>query len=88
MSNTELKDQVLSPEEQEELSEEKLNEQRRIRREKLKKLQEMGRNPFLVEEWDVDAHSMNIKNKIQTFIHKIDEFPIIFYCFNFISSFF
>lgn len=62
MSNVELKDQVLSPEEQEELSEEKLNEQRRIRREKLKKLQDMGRNPFLVEEWDVDAHSMNIKN--------------------------
>lgn len=67
MSNTELKDQVLSPEEQEELSEEKLNEQRRIRREKLKKLQEMGRNPFLVEEWDVDAHSMNIKNNYEAY---------------------
>lgn len=67
MSNTELKDQVLSPEEQEELSEEKLNEQRRIRREKLKKLQDMGRNPFLVEEWDVDAHSMNIKNNYEAY---------------------
>lgn len=54
-------------EEVEELSEEKLNEQRLIRREKLKKLQEMGRNPFLVEEWDVDAHSLNIKNNYEAF---------------------
>ncbi len=45
----------------EELSEEKLNEQRQIRREKLKKLQEAGRNPFLQETWDVTAHSMDIK---------------------------
>ncbi len=36
---------------EEELSEEKLNEQRQIRREKLKKLQEAGRNPFLQETW-------------------------------------
>lgn len=43
---------------EEELSEEKLNEQRQIRREKLKKLQEAGRNPFLQETWDVTAHSM------------------------------
>jgi len=43
----------INPEVEEELSEEKLNEQRLIRREKLKKLQEMGRNPFLVENWDV-----------------------------------
>ena len=40
---------------EEELSEEKLNEQRQIRREKLKKLQEAGRNPFLQETWDVTA---------------------------------
>lgn len=46
----------------EELSEEKLSEQRVIRREKLKKLQEMGRNPFLHERWDVDAYSMDIKD--------------------------
>lgn len=49
-------------EEMEELSEEKLTEQRVIRREKLKKLQEMGRNPFLHESWDVTAHSMQIKD--------------------------
>ncbi len=46
----------------EELSEEKLSEQRIIRREKLKKLQETGRNPFLHERWDVDAYSMDIKD--------------------------
>src|SRR5665648_793068 len=45
----------------------KLNEQRLIRREKLKKLQEMGRNPFLMEEWNVDAHSVNIKNNYDAF---------------------
>ncbi|MGN0710421.1 MAG: lysine--tRNA ligase [Anaerovoracaceae bacterium] len=50
-------------EEVEELSEEKLNEQRLIRREKLKKLQDMGRNPFLIERWDVDAYSQDIKDK-------------------------
>lgn len=49
-------------EQTEELSEEKLSEQRVIRREKLKKLQEMGRNPFLHERWDVDAYSMDIKD--------------------------
>lgn len=48
--------------EMEELSEEKLNEQRLIRREKLKKLQEAGRNPFLHETWNVTAHSMDIKD--------------------------
>lgn len=45
----------------EEISEEELNEQRQIRREKLKKLQEAGRNPFLVEKWDVTNHSQSIK---------------------------
>lgn len=46
----------------EELSEEKLSEQRAIRREKLKKLQDAGRNPFLCEKWNVTAHSMDIKD--------------------------
>ncbi len=49
-------------EETEELSEEKLNEQRLIRREKLRKLQEMGRDPFLIERWDIDAYSKDIKD--------------------------
>ncbi|MHC1722682.1 MAG: lysine--tRNA ligase [Aminipila sp.] len=50
---------------EEELSEEKLNEQRLIRREKLKKLQDMGRNPFLIENWNVTAHSMDIKDNFE-----------------------
>ena len=45
-----------------ELTEEGLNELRQIRRDKLKKLQEMGRNPFLVETWDVKNYSKEIKD--------------------------
>ena len=52
----------VNPEVQEETSEENLNELRKIRREKLKALQEAGRNPFLIEDWDVTAHSMDIKD--------------------------
>ena len=48
--------------EAEELTEEKIGEQRQIRRDKLKKLQEAGRNPFLHETWNVTAHSMDIKD--------------------------
>jgi lysyl-tRNA synthetase class 2 len=40
-----------------------LNEQKQIRREKLFKLQEMGRNPYLIETWDVTHHSEDIKNR-------------------------
>ena len=45
-----------------EITEESLNELRKIRRDKLKALQEAGRNPFLIEKWDVTAHSMDIKD--------------------------
>nr|WP_315019938.1 lysine--tRNA ligase [uncultured Aminipila sp.] len=55
----------VNPEVEEELSEEKLNEQRLIRREKLKKLQDMGRNPFLIENWNITAHSMDIKDNFE-----------------------
>ena len=48
-----------------EISEEGLNELRQIRREKLKRLQDMGRNPFLVETWDVRNHSMDIKDNFE-----------------------
>ena len=47
---------------QEETSEENLNELRKIRRDKLKTLQDAGRNPFLVEKWEVTAHSMDVKD--------------------------
>ena len=39
-----------------------LNQLMKIRREKLKALQDAGRNPFLQETWDVTAHSMDIKD--------------------------
>lgn len=51
----------VSPETESEMYEEDLNEQRRIRRQKLKDLQEAGRNPFLWETWNVTAHSNDIK---------------------------
>lgn len=47
---------------EEELSLDELNEMRLIRREKLKKLQEAGRNPFLVETWKQSAFSKEIKD--------------------------
>ena len=43
-----------------------LTEQRRIRREKLAKLQEMGRNPYLIETWDVTHHSGDIKDRFDS----------------------
>ena len=55
--------ELLEAEETEEATEEKLNEQRLIRREKLDTLQKAGRNPFLVESWDVETHSMEIKER-------------------------
>jgi len=42
-------------------TEENLSEQRQIRREKLKALQDADRNPFVVEKWDITAHSKDIK---------------------------
>lgn len=65
--STEDRNVNLNPENSEvaEITEEHLNEQRRIRREKLKKLQDMGRNPFLMETWDVTAYSKEIKDKFE-----------------------
>ena len=40
---------------------ENLNEMLLIRREKLQNLQEEGRNPFLIEKYDVTHHSADIK---------------------------
>ena len=51
--------------ETEEISEAQLSEQRKIRREKLKTLQEAGRNPFLEENWNVTAHSKDIKDNFE-----------------------
>ncbi len=49
----------------EELSEEKISEQRGIRREKLKTLISEGRNPFLHEKWDVTNYSLDIKEAFE-----------------------
>lgn len=51
----------INPETESEMYEEDLNEQRQIRRQKLKDLQAAGRNPFLHETWNVTAHSNDIK---------------------------
>ena len=64
-----LKD--LRVDEVEEVTEEQLNEQRRIRREKLRALQDMGRNPFLVESWNVEIDSKKIKDDFETYEGKI-----------------
>lgn len=51
--------------EPEELTEEKLNEQRQIRRDKLKDLREAGRDPYVIETWDQDAYSQDIKDDFE-----------------------
>jgi lysyl-tRNA synthetase class 2 len=42
-----------------------LNELRKIRREKLKALQEAGRNPFLIETWNVTHYSKQIHDDFE-----------------------
>ena len=42
-------------------TEENINEMLKIRREKLKELQEMDRNPFLIEKYEYTHHSTTIK---------------------------
>ncbi len=43
-----------------------LTEVLRVRREKLAKLQEMGRNPFVIEKWDVKDYSGDIKENFDS----------------------
>ncbi len=47
-----------------------ISEQRVIRREKLSKLIEEGRNPFINERWDVDSYSLDIKDNFEDFEEK------------------
>ncbi len=44
-----------------------ISEQQQIRRDKLKALQEAGRNPYIQESWDVAQHSGEIKNNFEAF---------------------
>ncbi len=46
-------------------TEENINEMLKIRREKLKELQEMGRNPFLIEKFQYTHHSTTIKENFE-----------------------
>lgn len=67
MSEKELKNQTeaeakAAEAEEPEVSEAEITEQRRIKREKLQALREMGRDPFVEETFDVTAHSMDIKD--------------------------
>lgn len=59
MSNDNLK----APEqEQPSLTAEEISEQRQIRRDKLNELRAIGRDPFIEENYDVTAHSKDIKD--------------------------
>ena len=62
MSNIEKEPQEIYEE-----TAENISEQRQIRRDKLLKLQNEGRNPFLTEKWDVDAYSQEIKGGFDDF---------------------
>ncbi|SHK36081.1 lysine--tRNA ligase [Tepidibacter formicigenes] len=42
-----------------------LNEMLKVRREKLAKLQEMGKDPFKIEKYDLTHHSKDIKDKFE-----------------------
>ena len=52
-------------EELKKLEEVQLSEQRQIRRDKLKMLVDAGRNPYVIETWDVTAHSMDVKENFE-----------------------
>lgn len=52
-------------EQEEPAAEEELNEQRRIRHQKLEDLRAAGRNPYLKETWDVTAHSRDIRDNFE-----------------------
>jgi lysyl-tRNA synthetase class 2 len=47
------------------LTEEDITEQRQIRRQKLRDLREMGRDPYVQETYDVTAHSRDIKENFE-----------------------
>ena len=49
------------------IQEENLSEVLRVRREKLAKLQADGRDPFVVEKYDVTAYSQDIKDNFESY---------------------
>ncbi len=54
-----------APAEEHIMTEEELGEQRQIRRNKLADLRAMGRDPYVIETYDVTAHSMDIKDNYE-----------------------
>lgn len=54
-----------APAEEHIMTEEELGEQRQIRRNKLADLRAMGRDPYVIEIYDVTAHSMDIKDNYE-----------------------
>lgn len=54
------------------MPEKKLNEQRMIRRDKLKALQEEGRDPFVITSYDQTHHSLEIKDNFD----ELEEKPV------------
>ena len=66
MDNDRINNPV-TPDAASDIPEEELNEQRRQRREKLKNLREAGRDPFLIEKWDVTASSGDIKDNFSEY---------------------
>ena len=54
-----------APAEERELTEKEIGEQRQIKRKKLEELRDMGRDPYLVETFDVSAHSGDIKDSFE-----------------------
>jgi len=56
--------------EERELSAKEINEQRQIKREKLAELREAGRDPYVHETWDVNAHSKDIKDNFDSYEEK------------------
>ena len=48
-----------------ELSEKEIGEQRQVKRKKLEELREAGRDPYLVETYDVTAHSGDIRDDFE-----------------------
>ncbi len=56
--------------EERELSAKEINEQRQIKREKLAELREAGKDPYVHETWDVNAHSKDIKDNFDSYEEK------------------
>ena len=53
------------PQPEEEMTEQQLSELLQIRRDKLKALQETGKNPYIITKFDVTAHNADIRDRFE-----------------------